>query len=151
MGVQVVALSRTPRNGMAIQTSRTLDDFACFGEKRCPASRPITDGRKVRRWFELGARYRRHGCQPKSQAEVPCIHACPFSALSIGSVRIRLPVAAKMALVTAGAIAAVGRLADAAGRFGTLYQVRLDCRRLVDTHGPIVVEVPLLDPAVPRS
>ena len=58
---------------------------------------------------------------------------------SIGSVRMRLPVAAKIAFVTAGATAAVGASPRPPGGFGAFHQMRLDHRRFVDPHRPIVV------------
>ena len=60
---------------------------------------------------------------------------------------MRLPVAAKIALVSAGATPGAG-LADAAGRLAALDEMDLDRRRLVDAQHAIVVEVALLDAAV---
>ena len=64
---------------------------------------------------------------------------------------MRLPVAAKMALISAGAIGGTPGLADAAERHVEAMRhdvhVRL-ARRLVDAHHLVVVEVALLHPAV---
>ena len=61
---------------------------------------------------------------------------------------MRLPVAAKIAFVTAGTDNGGRRLADATGSLGALHQVRLDHRHLVDTHRQIAVEIALLDASI---
>ena len=65
-----------------------------------------------------------------------------------GTERMRLPVAAKMALSTAGAATADRRFADAAPEAARRHHDHLDLRHLADAHRVVGVEVRLLDGAV---
>ena len=67
--------------------------------------------------------------------------------VSTGSLCKRLPVAPKIAFVTAGTMAEVPGLAHPARRLGTLDDVDLDDRRLVDAQKLIGIEIALLDAA----
>ena len=70
------------------------------------------------------------------------------SAVSIGSVRMRLPVAAKIALVTAGAIGGVPGSPMPPGCLAARHDVHLDLGHLAHAQHRVVVEVALLDAAV---
>ncbi len=73
---------------------------------------------------------------------------CFNKAASTGSLRMRLPVAVKIVLVTAGTIAEGPGFAHAARRLGARHDVDLDCRRFVDAQHRIAIEVGLFDAAV---
>ncbi len=64
---------------------------------------------------------------------------CFNKAASTGSLRMRLPVAVKIVLVTAGTIAEGPGFAHAARRLGARHDVDLDCRRFVDAQHRTVV------------
>ena len=68
--------------------------------------------------------------------------------VSIGRVRMRLAVAAKIAFVTAGATTAVGASPKPPGGLGAFDQMCFDHRRLVDPQRPIGVEIALFDPRI---
>ena len=59
----------------------------------------------------------------------------------IGNLRIRLPVAAKIAFATAGLTVAVGTSPTPPGGLAALHHVRLDNGGFVNSHWAIVVEV----------
>ena len=61
---------------------------------------------------------------------------------------MRLPVAAKTALVSGRRDRRGSGLADASGRLGAVYDVNLDRRHLVDAQHAVVAEVALLDAAI---
>jgi len=68
--------------------------------------------------------------------------------VSIGRVRMRLAVAAKIAFVTAGATTAVGASPKPPGASELLTRCVSTHRRLVDPQRPIGVEIALFDPPI---
>jgi hypothetical protein len=69
--------------------------------------------------------------------------------VSIGRLRRRLPVAAKIALVTAALTMAVGASPMPPGV--SAFLMRLHRRHLVDTHRQIAVEIALFDASILES
>ena len=71
--------------------------------------------------------------------------APPKAAKSNGSDRSRTPVAAKIALETAGAVGGTARLADTGRRLGRRHNMRLHRRHFRETQRRIAVEITLID------
>ena len=83
-----------------------------------------------------------------SRASRHCTHTFTSPCLSSGSERTRLPVAAKIALHSAGAIGDDARLADAAPEAAGRHEHGLDLRHRGEPRQRVVVEIALHDAAV---
>src|SRR5712691_10718486 len=111
--VQIITLRRLTVHRMAVHAARTLDHLGRLDEQSHRTRALVADIREGRGWLErhdLGSRRPNGGGSEKGngQAAFRRVRHDLSKAVSIGSVRMRLPVAAKIALVTAGATAAVG-------------------------------------------
>src|SRR4030081_685766 len=117
--MQIIALRRLTLHRMAVHTARTLDHLGGLSEQGHRTRALVADRREGRSRLQqdcLRGRFRRlrpcdaarecrdhYHRRPSMHVHQTVLNCCG----SIGSVRIRLPVAAKIAFATAGPTAAV--------------------------------------------